>query len=193
METFIGQIIALATFFAFPAIQYYLLKRFSKKHGNPELWYLPSYGFRLVISNIPNRRTLSDLRHKSILRKIIPSNDGSTVSTLIDEKLLDKDEFFLFGGYDEILICFKIDDSNKKDVKFILTDKLGNGLKEFSFSNFHQIISDYTANIENYLNFDIKVAKRVILKTNTLLQHWNTIKGNNNEQNFLIDRVRDVG
>ena len=55
-DTFLGQFLALFTFFAFPAIQYIILKRFSKEHGKPELWYLPTFGFRLVIRNIPNKK-----------------------------------------------------------------------------------------------------------------------------------------
>src|SRR4051794_14610693 len=107
-QTFIGQLLALLTFFAFPAIQFFILKRFSRKEGRPELWYLPSFGFRLVIRNLPYKKTLSELRYKTVLRKIIPGDLASSVSTLQDETLIEKEDFFLFPGYDQILICFKI-------------------------------------------------------------------------------------
>jgi hypothetical protein len=52
LKELISQLLALAAFFAFPAIQYLLLKRFARNEGQPELWYLPKYGFRVVIRNI---------------------------------------------------------------------------------------------------------------------------------------------
>jgi hypothetical protein len=62
--------LALAAFFAFPAIQYLLLKRFARNEGQPELWYLPKYSFRLVIRNIPGKRALSDLKYCARLRGV---------------------------------------------------------------------------------------------------------------------------
>ena len=62
MEFFLGQVAALVTFFAFPALQYGLLKMFARRQGRPQLWFLPRFGFRLVVHNISGRRTLSDLR-----------------------------------------------------------------------------------------------------------------------------------
>jgi hypothetical protein len=108
LETFIGQLLALLTFFAFPALQYILLKRFSAKEGRPELWYLPSYGFRLVIRNIPNKRILSEIKYRVFLRQTILSNSGA--ATLQDQILIDREDFFLLPGYDQILISFKLSD-----------------------------------------------------------------------------------
>jgi hypothetical protein len=193
LETFIGQLLALLTFFAFPAIQYLILKKFSRKQGRPELWYLPAYGFRLVIRNMPNKRILSDLRYKTILRKIIHANSGSSVSTFQDEILINKDDFFLFPGVDQILICFKINGDKESELKFALTDKFGNTLKDISFKGFDRLISDYTANIENLLNFDIKISKRVIISAASLKEYWNILQTDNRENRFNCDKIIDIG
>lgn len=62
LEFFAGQLAALVTFFAFPVVQFLMLRRFAHKEGQPELWYLPSYSLRLVIRNIPRNGTLSEIR-----------------------------------------------------------------------------------------------------------------------------------
>lgn len=193
METFIAQIIALVTFFAFPAIQYYLLKRFSKKEGRPELWYLPSYGFRLVIRNIPNKRTLSDIKCRTFIRKVISANSGSSVSTLVDETLVEREDFFLFPGYDQILLCFEIKGENKDDLSFVHTDKLGKPVKEIPLQEVDVLISDYTANVENYFNFDIKLGKRVIIDKAALISYWTKIKLSNVEGRIDGYKILDVG
>ena len=60
------QLLALVTFFAFPATQYLLLKRYSRREGRPDLWYLPAYGFRLVVRKIPGKKTLSNIRYRAL-------------------------------------------------------------------------------------------------------------------------------
>lgn len=193
METFIGQLIALLTFFAFPAIQYFLLKRFSKKEGRPELWYLPAYGFRLVIRNIPNKRTISDIKCRTFIRKIISANSGSSVSTLVDEVLVEREDFFLFPGYDQILLCFKVEGDNKDDLSFVHTDKLGKLIKEIHLKEVDVLISDYTANVENYFNFDIKLGKRVIIDKAALTSFWTKIKLSNVEGRIDGYTILDIG
>jgi hypothetical protein len=187
------QVIALLAFFAFPIVQYYILKNISKKNGNPELWYLPAYGFRLVISNIPHKKTLTELKCRTRIRKIIPANEGSSVSTLVDETLIDQDEFFLFKGYDHILLNFKLTGSAESELQFVQTDKLGNILRAFSINDFTELISDYTANIKNLFNFDVKVSKRLVLKSDTIKKYWKTIQEDCTEQSFIIDKVISVG
>jgi hypothetical protein len=193
VETFIGQILALLTFFAFPAIQYIVLKRFSRKEGKPELWYLPSYGFRLVIRNIPNKRTLSEIRNRTRIRQAIASNKGSSVATLQDKILIDNEDFFLLPRYDQILINFKITGENENNLKFVYTDKIGNTIEEYDFKEFDQIISDYTANIENFLNFDVKIAKRIIFEKEDLLEYWVSVYKNNVEQRMECKNIIDIG
>ena len=43
LKELLSQFIALAAFFAFPAIQYALLKWINKPEGTAELWYLPKW------------------------------------------------------------------------------------------------------------------------------------------------------
>ena len=85
LETIAGQFLALVGFFAFPIVQYLLLKRFSKREGNPELWYLPRYGFRLVIRNLPRRRTLSEIKYRALIRNFMAAGAGASVATIQDE------------------------------------------------------------------------------------------------------------
>ena len=72
LEQAVGQLLALIAFFAFPASQYILLKWLTRKEGQPELWYLPDHGFRLVIRNLPRKKTLTDINYRVIFRHVIP-------------------------------------------------------------------------------------------------------------------------
>ncbi len=193
METFIGQLLALITFFAFPAIQYLILKKTLRKSGRPELWYLPSYGFRLVIRNMPYKKHLSDVKNKSYIRKRIEPNTGSSVATLEDIILVERESMFLISGLDHILISFKVVGENESSLKFVQTDKMGNSIKEVPLADFGTLVSDYTANIENFLNFDIKIAKRVTIELKSLENYWLSLKTSNRERIFKVDKIIDVG
>jgi hypothetical protein len=188
----IGLIVALATFFAFPAIQYLILRRFARVEGNPELWFLPAYGFRLVIRNIPGKKILSELKYRVRLRSIVPANTGATVSTLPDEVVIDREDFFLFPGTDQILISFRLERSPSGSENFVVTDKLGKEQKRFPLSSFETLICDYTANLENFLNFDIKIAKRGELKSATLSGFLSEVEQDPTEGVFELDRIRHV-
>lgn len=192
-ETFIGQLLALITFFAFPAIKYLILKCTSKNQGRPELWYLPAYGFRLVIRNIPSNKVLTDLKYKTKLRKIIPASSVSSVSTFQDEILKENEDFFLFPDSDQILICFKITGNNASNLNFTKTDKLGNNIKDFSLTDIDELISDYSVNVKNLFNFDIKIAKRVIIKAPSFVEYWKTLQSHNYETSFACDKIIDIG
>jgi hypothetical protein len=190
MEFFIAQIVALITFFAFPALQYILLRKTAKNEGNPELWYLPKYGFRLVIRNLPRKRTLSNIKYRALVRTIIPASEGSSVASYKDRIFLEKEDFFLFPGNDQVLISFQLhgDDS----LKLIHTDKFGNKEKEITLSENCVLIADYTATINNWFNFDIHIAKRVELNYQLLKKAFKHTKGSILEQCFDASRVREV-
>lgn len=106
MSEFISQLVALVAFFAFPALQYLLLRRFTRNEGDPELWYLPAYGFRLVIRNIPGKKTLSELKLRAKLRTIVRSSSGSSAATLVEEILLDREDFFRFPAPTKSSLAF---------------------------------------------------------------------------------------
>lgn len=112
IQIIVGQIVALAAFFAFPVVRYILLKRISKRDGKPELWYLPDYGFRIVIRNLSGKRTLSGIHHQAIARRIIPASSGASVATYQDEQLSSRSDFFVFSGVDQVLLSFRLEGSS---------------------------------------------------------------------------------
>jgi hypothetical protein len=184
-ELFVG----LITFFAFPAIQFVLLKRFARREGRPELWYLPRYGYRLVIHNISGRKMLSELRCRTILRHYIQPENGASVVTLQDTPLNEKEDMFLFPGTDQVLLSFRLEEVASQLV-LIHTDKVGTELGRFELGDHDRLITDYIANIENLFNFDIRLAKRAELKGATM-RSMARVRGD--EQELRLDRIRDVG
>ena len=194
LDVVIKQIVALVTFFAFPALRYVSLKWFTRKHGNPELWYLPKYGFRLVIRNLPSRKTLSEIKYRVLLRRIVPASAGISVATLQDTLLHQRDDFFLFGGTDQILAAFRLERTNTghAGLMFVLTDKLGQEQNKVSLAEFERLICDYVANVKNYFNFDIKVERRVEIKSDSLRDMWASIQRDGSERGFALDRIRDA-
>jgi len=193
MKEFFTQLLALVAFFAFPAFQYIVLRQFSKREGAPQLWFLPRYQcFRLVIRNIPGKRTLSELKTRAVLRAIVPATEGATVASFMDEVLPTGEDFFLFPGNDHTLISFRLERTSSNSIDFILADKLGVEKKRFSLNTFQRLICDYTANIENLLNFDIKMGKRAEVSSESLGKIFAEIDARPIERSFPIDRIRDV-
>lgn len=189
MEFILGQVVALVTFFGFPALQYLLLKRFAKREGRPELWFLPRWGFRLVVHNITGKKKLSDIRYRALLRRRIPAGDGSSVATFEDQAILERDDFFLFPGTDQVLLSFRMERA-QEGLVFVHTDKLGNEKSRLSVTRDDRLIVDYTANVENFFNFDIRLARRAILHGGSLeaLSDPGT-----DEREFELDEVREIG
>ncbi|HET9283682.1 MAG TPA: hypothetical protein VFR24_17140 [Candidatus Angelobacter sp.] len=190
----IDQFLALLAFFIFPIIQYVWLKYRSKNEGKIKLWYLPAYGFRLVIRNLPRRHTLSDIKYRVQLRKIVPPAAGATVATLIDTPVHEKEDFFLFPGNDQTLLSFRIKGETQDKLIFTITDKLGNEQKTIPLAEFDRIICDYSATLNNLFNFNVHLAKRGEISSATLKILWQkTQSAPQDEDEFAIDRVRNVG
>jgi hypothetical protein len=187
-EFILGQAVALATFFGFPALQYLLLKRFARREGRPELWFLPRWGFRLVIHNITGKRKLSDIRYRVILRRRIPAGDGSSVATFEDQMLFEHDEFFLFPGTDQVLLSFRVD-QGPEELVLVHTDKLGKEIKRLSVTADHTLIVDYTANIENFFNFDVRLARRTQLFGKSMRA---LAAPGDQEKEFPVDQIREI-
>ncbi len=187
---FFEQLLALLTFFAFPIIQYGIVKRSSKHDGKPELWYLPLYGFRLVIRNLPRKKKLFDIKYRTFIRKIIPSNKDASVATYIDKELVYREDFFLYPGTDQILLSFKlIRDFDDKFI-FVFTDKLGNEISREPLLDFNKLISDYTAVIDNFFHFDAKIARRIEIMKDELISFYNQVENNNREQSFRLTVIK---
>ncbi len=192
LSYFGGQLMALITFFAFPTIRYFLLRRFSRKEGAPQLWFIPAYGFRLVIRNLPGKRSFSELKTRAMLRTIVPSGNDVTVNTFMDRMLISVDDFFLFPGTDQTLVSFRLERASADLIDFIFTDKLGTEQKRFSLNTFDKLICDYTANLENIFNFDIKMGKRAEITSTSLAKILSQIDAHSVERMFPLDRIRDV-
>jgi hypothetical protein len=189
VEFVLAQLVALVTFVAFPALQYLLLKRFARREGHPELWFLPRWGFRLVIHNITGKKRLSEIRYRALLRRTIPGGDGSSVATFEDQTLLERDDFFLFPGTDQVLLSFRIE-RDPEGFVLVHTDKMGNEKSRLAVTRDDQLIVDYTANIENFFNFDIRLAKRAILRGVSLEA---LADPGTDESEFELDEIREVG
>ena len=158
------------------------------------MFYLPDFGFRLVIRNLPRKNTLSDIKYKTYVRRIVPASFGASVTMYDDKDLVVVDDFFLFAGTDQVLISFKLAKRNGSEkLYFVHTDKLGNDKEWIAIDDITFLISDYTANIENLFNFDVKVAKHVRVKADLLKEFWQTIQRNNYEQSFPVSEVRNIG
>lgn len=192
LEYALGQFLALGAFFAFPIIQYASLKWFSKKEGQPQLWYLPKYGFRLVIRNKPRKKTLEDIRYRVRVKKVTPPSEGCSISSIVYEELLASNNFFLFPQTDQILLSFDLRGENDGEVRFVQTHKLGKELRDINLKDFHCLICDYTANIKNFLNFNVKVGKRVEIEVSSLYKMWRAIRASDGERRFEVDRIRNV-
>lgn len=189
-------IVALFTgalgYLAFPTVQHLILKRITRRHGNPELWHLPKFGFRLVVRNIPNGQTLYGIKSRCIIRKVVFSERGSSVDTYLDDTIHEKEDFFLLPQNDLILIGFKIDKSDNQSLHFVVTDKIGRSVREIPFDCFDMLIVEYIANIKNKFNFDVKIAKQIVLKKNEFEMYWQSVSNSNHEQKIHLSSIISI-
>lgn len=194
-EQSVSQFLALVTFFAFPAIQYLLLKWTARREGLPRLGYLPEYGFRLAIRNIPRRRFFKDVRYKVFIRSLIPPSKGSTVYTFYDIDILCREEVFVFSNSDQTMLSFQLHGTDEENITFVVTDKLGNNVQnEIPIKRFDKLICDYSATVDNFFNFDVKVEKRVVIESSSLARMWNETRlGCDKFKPFEIDYILNPG
>jgi len=196
-DFFLSQLAALILFFVLPAIQYAALKFRASNAGRPELWFLPAVSsFRLVMRNLPTRHTLSGIRYRALLRAIYPAHAGISVNTYLDEPLLERQDFFLFPGSDQVLLTFRLESSpaaDKSSFELVLTDKLGRETKRMPLDPAAWLLCDYTATVENYLNFDISLGRRVELSGLSLINYTHEVTQRPFEAIFPIDCIKTVG
>jgi hypothetical protein len=194
LSSIVGQLLALTTFFAFPILKYISLKIFARKEGRPELWYLPRYAvFRLVIRNLPRKKTFSSIKSRVILRQVVPRAAGISVSTLMDTLLMEQEDFFLFPGYDQVLVSFQLHKNDQGDMELLVTDKVGLGKMRKTLRENDLIVCDYKATIENIFNFNVQIQKRTEILYKSLESMLTSVEANNQEKKFTVDRVRNVG
>lgn len=169
IQGLLGQAAALVTFFAFPALQYLWLKRLASGEGTTNLSF-SVYGFRVAAANQFGRRVISDLRWRAIVRKLIPSPDNPELFLCEDTELHSREDFFLFPGGDQILAAFVLRQDQDR-VVLVSTSVTGTERQRVTLGNKMFLICDFVANIENPLNFDFRIAKRVIVSLDDLLEH----------------------
>lgn len=192
MDHVIGVILGFITFFLFPIVEYLGKRKMSRNFGNPELWYLPAYGFRLVIRNIPNKIRLYNLKYRAKVVSSIPASSGSSVSTLDEVIIVDSEDFFLFPGYDQIILSFQLESIQGK-VFFTHTNKLGKEHDSFDINNIDRVVCDYMAQIDNKFHFDLSIGKRVSISKNELKNFLDLISKNDVEQHMNLNDIYSVG
>ncbi|CDT07716.1 hypothetical protein [Vibrio coralliirubri] len=172
MEHLVSQILALLTFFLFPVLQFFLLKKASQDIALPQLWYLPQYGYRLVIRNAHSNKNLYDVKYKAYLKiRVKPEVNydhgvvppvPSVCATIYDE-LESSEMTLLLAREDKAMLCFKLLGESKSNLEFCKTDYFGNVEKKIKIEPNVEIHVEYTAIIDNPFNFDTRILKRVIL------------------------------
>ena len=164
----LGQLIALATFFAFPALQNVWLKYVSSKEGAMNLSFSPRYGFRIAAANQFGRRVISDLRWRGVIRRIRPSPDSRRLGLCDDVEVNRREDFFLFPGGDQILVAFKL---RRVDGQVVLipTSVVGIDREPLPIGDGATLVCDFTANIEMRFNFDYKISKRATVNLDALV------------------------
>lgn len=163
LELVLSQLLALCAFFAFPVIQYLLLRAKLKNEAKCELWFLSDYCFRLVVRGIPAKKILSNLNFIVTIRKVIKPSKGSPVRTLVDDIVEVGSTLFLFPGTDKVLLCFRIE-SNGGEMALVITNKLGDELRRYTFESFDYIACDYLVTVKYLFHFNVSIGKRVIIK-----------------------------
>jgi hypothetical protein len=171
LQGLLGQVIGLVTFFAFPALQYLWLRRLSYREGSANLSF-SVLGFRVAVANQFGKRVISDMRWRAIVRKLRPSPDNPQLDLCDDTELHSREDFFLFPGGDQILAAFTLR-QDKDHVALVSTSVTGNERQRVPINDNAFLICDFIGTVENPLNFGFRVAKRVIVSMDELLEHCN--------------------
>jgi hypothetical protein len=128
------------------------------------------------------------------MRVVVPAGDGTSVATFQDENLIEREDFFLFPGVDQVLVCFKLQLNPENRAEFLHTDKLGNLIKKFAINESTMLVADFTANVENLFNFDVAIARRVEINGTRMKEIFDAVKAAPTEESeFAVSRVREVG
>lgn len=176
--------------------QYILLKIASRRKGRPELWYLPESGFRLVVRNLPYRKTLTDIRYRAFVRRIMPSSPGASVATCTTSPSCPATKWSYSPVPDQILLSFTLGTRSWATVPGIvtlrITSKPGAVQTTTDLMPDNRLICDYTATIHNFLNLDILTGKRAEI-TATSLSAWHAaLLQHDGECEFPVDRTRNI-
>jgi hypothetical protein len=168
LQGLLGQVAALATFFAFPALQYLWLKRLTSREGATNLSF-SSYGFRVAAANQFGKRVISDMRWRAIVRKLRPSPDNPQLRLCDDTELHSREDFFLFPGGDQILAAFTLR-QDRDQIMLVSTSVMGTERQRVPVGDNTLLICDFVATVEIPLNFDFRIAIRVVVSLPDLLE-----------------------
>ena len=169
LQGLLGQVIGLVTFFAFPALQYLWLRRLTHGEGSANLSF-SVLGFRVAVANQFGKRVISDMRWRAIVRKLRPSPDNPQLDLCDDTELHAREDFFLFPGGEQILAACTLR-QEKDHVALVSTSVTGKERQRVPINGNAFLICDFMGNVENPLNLDFRVAKRVVVSMDELLEH----------------------
>jgi len=110
------------------------------------------------------------MRWRAIVRKLRPSPDNPQLDLCDDTELHSREDFFLFPGGDQILAAFTLR-QEKDHISLVSTSVTGKERQRVPINGNAFLICDFIGTIENPLNFDFRVAKRVIVSLTELLEH----------------------
>jgi hypothetical protein len=83
----------------------------------------------------------------------------------------------------------------EENIAFVVTDKLGNKIQDgIPIKSFEKLICDYSATIDNFFDFDVKVEKRVVIESSSLARMWSETRLEcENFKAFEVDYVLNPG
>ena len=93
------------------------------------------------------------------------------------------------------MFSFQLHGIEEKNITFVVTDKLGNKIQNrIPLKNFEKLICDYSATINNFFNFNVKVKKRIVIQSSSLVKMWNEVHlGCENLKVFEVDYILNPG
>jgi len=193
LQGFLGQLLALATFFAFPAFQFLLLRRFARNEGSPQLWRMHDGSYRVVIRNLPGRHTLSQIRYRALARRVVAGAGVAQSPTYLDVLFHDRSDYFLFPGVDQVLLAFRLESLLTPDREIAVVSLDGQERSRLALGSIHVLVCDYEATIENLFNFDFRLAKRVEISLDELRALPDSNAEGVGELQFSLSTVTNVG
>lgn len=161
------------------------MKRYSSNKGLAELWFIPNMGYRLVFRNLHKKNTFSNLKYRVICRQEFEDPETSLVTTH-DHIIIEGDEFFIFHGMDHIFLSFELD--NDSDEELILVPLNTDNANEIYQPD--SLILEYSATLENYFNFDIKIMKRFEFNSNLLDEFYSDFNKSKKEQKISLKKFQ---
>jgi hypothetical protein len=97
------------------------------------------------------KRTFSEIKTRATLRTVVPASHGSSVSSLVDEILVHRDDFFLFPGTDQTIVRFRLERTPSGSCDFIFIDQAGAEKKRVPLKNFDNLSATTLPTLKMFL------------------------------------------